>query len=726
LIESVEGQPAEELKTSQEKPARESRRRSDPSFVREITLQEDLIDELNGIIANRDLYKEEAWSRRSLGSTAEAKEYLDRPLDELGEIQLKRFNRLLVANALAPSIDAGNPTALEIHYAIWTLPFPLPLTQQQFAQSLVTNLPYYFDKFVLSIGLLIAIIITANMVPDTFEPGSLNLLLSKPISRWGLFTAKFFGGCVFIALCASYLFVGVWLWLGLGMGVWDRAILLSIPLYVIVFAIYFAVSAVVGLLFRSPIVSVILTLLFWVACFTVGMLYGVFHNKISNDERIALVPMAGKLLSLDVFQRVLVWNEKNNQWDIRQDVEMNREEQIGMSVAAYIGPLRDDPGFSRFSGPIKPVFDRQNNRVLVSRMSLNSLGGFGKPLYVGTYDELDFKQIGKYPDGTLEMFETPQGLAVITASGAFYRLETEVYDAAVAKAGVGVNAENQAPTGTTEKSVQSVAELFTAIGPEDNQMIEAASLVDFSYPRNEFAAYEAGKVRVYHAASQRYELRKEAELTFDFRKNMSAMLAFGDRHILLAFGNGKVFVLNADSLELEKEFQLESRSGVRAVASSPNGRYFGVLYRNGNLWLADSQREINFSQGSVGNQGMIGSFAFEEKDRCWINFDGDRIAQYDLITRSRIARHTPQGSFVSNAYRYLVRPLYRIFPKPGEFYKVVSHLATSGDTANNQDIDLIQTPSRESSDPWAPLRSGLIFMFGMLFLGCLYFQFKDY
>ena len=102
----------------------------------------------------------------------------------------------------------------------------------------------------MSIGLLIAILVTANMVPETFEPGSLNLLLSKPISRWGLYTAKFVGGCVFIALCAGYLFLGVWVWLGLAMEVWDRAILLSIPLYVIVFAIYFSVSAFVGLLWR--------------------------------------------------------------------------------------------------------------------------------------------------------------------------------------------------------------------------------------------------------------------------------------------------------------------------------------------------------------------------------------------------------------------------------------------------------------------------------------------
>ncbi|MDC0311312.1 ABC transporter permease, partial [bacterium] len=80
------------------------------------------------------------------------------------------------------------------------------MSQQQLSKLLISELPWYFEKLVLSIGLLIAIIVTANLIPETFEPGSLNLLLSKPISRWGLYVAKFVGGCAFIAICAAYLF----------------------------------------------------------------------------------------------------------------------------------------------------------------------------------------------------------------------------------------------------------------------------------------------------------------------------------------------------------------------------------------------------------------------------------------------------------------------------------------------------------------------------------------
>lgn len=268
--------------------------------------------------------------------------------------------------------------------------------------------------------------------------------------------------------------------------------------------------------------------------------------------------------------------------------------------------------------------------------------------------------------------------------------------------------------------------MFQSIGPEEPKFIDLATSVGYSYPRNEFAVYDSGTVRVYHAVGERYELRKELDLDLGFQKNMSGLLAFGRAHIIIAFGNGKVFGLQAESLQKIEEWQLETRSAVRNVASSPDGRHFGVLYRNGNLWLAEDSSPPEFTLNSIGNQGTIGSFAFEEKDRCWINFDGDRIAQYDLTNGSRLVRYTPQGNVVTNLYRYLIRPLYRAFPKPGEFYKVVSHLASSGNAANNPDVDLMENANRETNSPWAPLTSGLIFMVVMLGIGCTVFHFKDY
>ena len=84
----------------------------------------------------------------------------------------------------------------------------------------------------------------------------------------------------------------------------------------------------------------------------------------------------------------------------------------------------------------------------------------------------------------------------------------------------------------------------------------------------------------------------------------------------------------------------------------------------------------------------------------------------------------PGGDWLENAYRYFLAPFYRICPKPGEFYKLVTHLSSAGDAKQNKDVDLRN--SDEWTNPWSPLWSGLVFMLVMLALACLIFQTRDY
>ena len=149
---------------------------------------QDLIDGLNSVIENPNFYVAADWKNKLLN--LEAKELIDSGYDQLSEVEVKRVNRLLLSSAFSRKlIPQGEDSAIEFCYAIWSPIDPLPMSQQQLSKLLISELPWYFEKLVLSIGLLIAIIVTANLIPETFEPGSLNLLLSKPISRWGLYVA---------------------------------------------------------------------------------------------------------------------------------------------------------------------------------------------------------------------------------------------------------------------------------------------------------------------------------------------------------------------------------------------------------------------------------------------------------------------------------------------------------------------------------------------------------
>ena len=699
---------------------------------------EELVEELNGIISDRDFYHPEDWQDRLLPT--EAQELIDSGAGRLSEIRSKRLNRLLLAQTFPGLIDSGNSSALTIKYAIWEFPVPVTMTHQQFAQTLTSSipwmsLPWYFEKLVLSIGLLIAIIVTANMIPDMFEPGSLNLLLSKPISRWGLFTSKFFGGCVFIGLCAGYLFIGLWLWMGLAMGVWDRAMLLSIPLYIIVFAIYFSVSAVVGLIWRSPIVSVILTLMFWAFCFSIGSTFTPFDRRMKNSEFNSLLAVNDQVYSADVIHRLKVWDEDENGWEKAFDSSMGQEIEIQFEVNSYMFTMKEFPAMPGINNFLPPIFDRQNSQIFSSSYDLNNaFSSANKPLFVGKVAQgkaPEFVNAGNLPADAIRLFETSDGVVAASSEGLFYRLSQTMLDDAVQKSDKpDANEDSTTSDDQSEPASDSnlpneseSKDLFQRIGPDNPFAIRSANHVDYCQQRNEFAVYRRGKLRIFKSENRNLVQHAALDLDLGFDAGMTCRLAYQGETIVLAFGNGKVITIDAETV-LEKDgYQPESRSAIEMVRGSASGRYFGVLYRNGNLWLLDTEGEAKMRLADVTGQGEVCTFAFSDED-LWVCDNTDRAAHYDLANNKLVVRHVPTGSRVEWFYRYLLRPFYKICPKPGEFYKVVSHLSSAGDSEANENLDLNKTV--EASDPWAPLWSGLLFMFVMLSLGCLVFQRRDY
>ena len=731
---------------------------SSPKVIEDIHTYEELISELNTIIEDRSFYREQDWENRNLPE--EATELIGQGVAGLSDIRVKRLNRLLIATAVTPTIDTGTSTALDFYYAIWRIPINVSMTHQQFAQTLTSELPVYFDKFVMSIGLLIAILVTANMVPETFEPGSLNLLLSKPISRWGLYTAKFIGGCVFIALCAGYLFLGVWLWLGLAMEVWDRAILLSIPLYVIVFAIYFSVSAFVGLLWRSAIVSVILTLLFWAFCFSIGSIYGFVNTKMKNSEFISLLPVEDQVLASDLLHQVNSWDAPDNAWEKEIEAELGEQGSIAFGINSYFIPLRNVPAFPGLENFLVPVYDKSNSWILTSRYEFGQFMSSGKKkLFAADAESMNFREVGRFPRDTVKIFATKKGVVTATSNGDFFRLvedrfrpafagaaemEKPAAESATASNESGESTEKSQNSGTdenesaTDASDESEADkpkkaqpkpaespdLFERIGPQQPVSIRSAERVDYSQVRDEFVIYQNGEIRIFRAVEDEYQQHASLKLDLGFDKNMTTQIAFAGDTVLLAFGNGKIITVDAAPLVEKNEYQPESRSAIQQVGGSPSGQYFLVLYRNGHLWMLDTENEQQMRKANVLGQGAVNTFAFGEGDQLWVSDNTDRATKYDLSDGSREIRLSPTGGWIEQIYRMALRPFYKVCPKPGEFYKVVTHLSSSGDTTENEDVDLNKT--LQASDPWSPLWSGLAFMLGMLALGCVVFQFKDY
>ena len=165
-------------------------------------------------------------------------------------------------------------TGLQLRYADRdfgpALQFPSQTTAELRSVALAWFMDHIVDLIVGFFGIFVALIVSCGVIPDTYRTGSVEMLLSKPISRPLLFLAKFVGGCAFVLMNISYLMLGLFVIVGLRWGLWDGRILIAIPVFVFYFTLLFSVSALVGLLSRSAILSLFAALLFWGSCILIA------------------------------------------------------------------------------------------------------------------------------------------------------------------------------------------------------------------------------------------------------------------------------------------------------------------------------------------------------------------------------------------------------------------------------------------------------------------------
>ena len=139
--------------------------------------------------------------------------------------------------------------------------------------------PEYFYKFIfnnLGIGIwlswvatILGLVTTSGIFPEFISTGSIDLILSKPIGRFRLFMTKYVSGLLFVLLQVCVFCGGSFVVIGLRGGVWLPGIFISIPLVVLFFSYLYAFSVFFGILTRSTIAALLLTILCWFAIFIV-------------------------------------------------------------------------------------------------------------------------------------------------------------------------------------------------------------------------------------------------------------------------------------------------------------------------------------------------------------------------------------------------------------------------------------------------------------------------
>jgi hypothetical protein len=669
--------------------------------------------DLDDMLRKEGFYDAEAWRRVNLRS--EAMELKSQGLENLEPARIARFNRVALESALPDFFPKTPARGYVFSYLVWDVnpDDALPITEESFAAEVSGWLRFLMSWLFGSFGILIAIIVTAPIVPQTFDAGSLSLMLSKPVTRIGVFLAKYVGGCAFVTICIAYLVAGVTLLLGLRLGIWDWTFLYYIPTFVFVFAIYHSLSVTAGVVFRSTIVSISLVLLLWAACVSLWATNYVFeplfvgpvsaNDLIRSGDQTFAVTRSG-----DVYRR----NEATDEW-----------EQV------FRG--NDEPLFRQWR--LGPTYDP-------SRKALFGQRAFGF--------QLDQMLSYATRDGAWRRKTGPNiGMA---AHKLIYRPEIAIGaggDAAKvppATLFVGANGPmelKEDPLSPAHNAAMSMLSRFTGAGPFRDRIDTPLALpmpfeVALHEASGDLVMYAEGELfwlSLQPDGSYQVALREKIEGDEEDRVSIDVAGPVDVPLVAIAREDGSITPIRVARGEKPKLQTLPSfsqeRDGVpRTVRVRPDGSQIAILFHVGTLWVRNVESE-SLHKPWIAGQGNLNVIHWFSEDELAVADSRTAVRVLDADSYSVRERIDLPAGFLVGLYRWIILPLYTVFPKPGEIDRTMIWLQTGEET---QSTDLIArfSPALESPrtklNPLAPIWTGLLFIGLMLAFGGWYFNRQEY
>lgn len=197
-------------------------------------------------------------------------------IDSIRELRAKRMFWIVLALSAMIVIGYGsigfNADGISILYGLKTIE-----SEHIFRGSSLANIfmEGIFSAIIVNVWLawgamILAIISTAGIFPDFLARGSIDLVLSKPLGRAHIFLTKYFGGLAFVMLQVLIFCLGAFLVLAWRIDVWRWKIFLAVPLVTLMFSYLYAIMVLAGIVTRSTLAALLLTVLAWVGTFTLS------------------------------------------------------------------------------------------------------------------------------------------------------------------------------------------------------------------------------------------------------------------------------------------------------------------------------------------------------------------------------------------------------------------------------------------------------------------------
>lgn len=667
-----------------------------------------LVDLLNELLEHPDFYDPDVWTRSS--ASDELTQLTEQ--SSLTEAEQRRRNLLLMAVTFPSAIDIVDSSAISLSYASQVVQGPMPFTADQFAELFDQVLVAVVSVFLGFFGVFGCLLVTAGQVPRTFEPGEISLLLSKPVNRSLLFLVRFVGGCAFTLLYSATLVIGIWTLLGVRLGFWRHELLWCIPVYVFLFMIYYAVSAVAGAVWRNSIVALALVVVFWLVLTVVGTTREALHENLIEERGIKEIVNTGTdVLTIDGNRNTWLWNSDTTAW-----------RQIFREPPGRIGALARMLMGSGARGV--PVYDAANDRILAIHQTQSRFGGFGtsKLLAASADDDWERQELAEIPEPVPNVLISRRGRVILPARRSIYEFVGQ--SDAVRQRSEFLNRISGGLLGKTRSGFHEIhADDWPDLGEKFAAALDPVS--------EDLLLYGNGLLcRMVSNEDERYSLKQSRQLD----TASDALVAAAGDFVMLALRSGQILVLGRETLETVDELRLPDGVRPRRCVASRDGTGLAALTHNGTLLLFDTGskqlREWRHPQAQ-GSAAVAWSL-----DNNLMVSDG-RLAVQEFALRNTLSELVREWSepttWVYQLYDYSIDPAWTVLPKPSRLDALVSWVVSreskddSGDAKSPDTREFRDRSLHDASfDPVPVLRDNALFVVVLLALGCIYVRRCDY
>ncbi len=196
--------------------------------------------------------------------------------------------------------------------ALWFRLDFIPVNSNTFPPDLLYKFLFFqlgMNVWLAWIATILGLVTTASIIPSLVSSGVIDSMVAKPISRTRLFLTRYATGLLFAALQVGLFSTAAFLVLGFRGGEWIPAVFLAVPIVVVFYSYLFSIMALIGLLTRSTITSLLLTLLIWFVLFIVNAVDGTLVG-LDAQNRIRIETLESRIAEVEANTARVIINQK--------------------------------------------------------------------------------------------------------------------------------------------------------------------------------------------------------------------------------------------------------------------------------------------------------------------------------------------------------------------------------------------------------------------------------